>query len=1249
MKKILITIGYFAIGLMFCSNMQAQSFTPPAPNNIVPPSPTAASLGKYGAIPVSTYTGVPNINIPIYTIQGGSISLPLSLSYHASGIRVSEEASWVGLGWSFLSGGAVTRAIRGLDDFTYNAGYPDYTIPLAVNEFNEYVPGSATPWNELYFLRDVYSQVKDPEPDIFYYNFAGHSGKFTIAQRPNLNAPYQFNIESQEKIKIELMQEGGDKFWLFTAEDGKKYLFKTPEKSKTYSNSAVNGEYSPDRIFSDQDPKTSISTWYLDQIVSPDGHAIEFEYTLPSSNGSVPVASRSESRSHLKSTVIHNNGGCSPESNPNNHIYYTSHSVVYDVYLKKIIWNNGQVVFETSDRQDIRPFSNGPLPQKLDKIHIYKRSGQEFEEIKSFDLTYDYFINNDAHLDYSSGTYQYTYSKAFSGKRLKLLGIKERSGSIELPQTSFEYITNNYHSGTIMDKYTKAQDHWGYFNDKPNTTVPDQYSPGNFVSTLLPAYVEHGTGTYYGGADKTPDVVAVQLGSLKKITYPTGGSTEFRYGINEYGNFPPENVTELHYEMAQAYGENVDPLLEPIISDPYMPSTIQISLPTSTLLSFRVTAGYDWNFNCVGWGGDGSMMIRSTGTTPFFQRTILPNLQCWGYFDVYQEIIVPPGTYEVKVTATVKVINQVLVSWQKQSQVHLLSKPGGGLRVESIIDFDGLDHNNDVITEYKYTHQVGESERSSGVLMSPVFNEYLYQQYKTQVCGKDIGGNDLFVSFTGTYLNRTTESAVPLGVSAQGKTIGYSTVTVLHGANGVNGKTVFTYKNEPELLPAYFFPTLPNTPNPSNGLLLSQLDYKYDVNLLPDDPFRKVRSLTREYVNETDSRKVTKGLKCRGCEFITENIGGGIPPIPQVQFYDNVSEWWHLSSETTTEYSVHDENVALVSNTEYFYENPVHLQLTKTINTASNGKIITAFKYPLDYANITSMDEVSSGISELSAAHVINPVIEKSVYRSDLNGSNERLISSVFNTYAGLKLKKVFLTELSTPVTNFMRSIVEQGAVVKDNRYSPRLIYDQYTEQGKPMQMHKPGDIKQSFLWDHTSTYPVAEVKNAEVNDIAFTSFELYDSYYSWGVLVPPHSTNSFTGKHSHSLADGAVVKSGLTSSRKYIVTYWTTSASSLAIAGTQGTPARGATINGWTFFKHIVTGQQTVSVSGNGNIDELRLYPEGALMTTYNYEPLVGMTSQGDVNGRIIFYEYDGLGRLLRIRDQDNHILKLYDYKYRQ
>lgn len=50
-------------------------------------SPEVANLGTYGQIPVSQFTGVPNISIPVYTIKVGKYSFPISISYHLASVK----------------------------------------------------------------------------------------------------------------------------------------------------------------------------------------------------------------------------------------------------------------------------------------------------------------------------------------------------------------------------------------------------------------------------------------------------------------------------------------------------------------------------------------------------------------------------------------------------------------------------------------------------------------------------------------------------------------------------------------------------------------------------------------------------------------------------------------------------------------------------------------------------------------------------------------------------------------------------------------------------------------------------------------------------------------------------------------------------------------------------------------------------------------------------------------------------------
>jgi hypothetical protein len=61
----LFSLSLFPILVQGQDNATAD-FTMPT---IVQTSPEAKGIGKYGDVPVSTYTGVPDISIPIYTVK----------------------------------------------------------------------------------------------------------------------------------------------------------------------------------------------------------------------------------------------------------------------------------------------------------------------------------------------------------------------------------------------------------------------------------------------------------------------------------------------------------------------------------------------------------------------------------------------------------------------------------------------------------------------------------------------------------------------------------------------------------------------------------------------------------------------------------------------------------------------------------------------------------------------------------------------------------------------------------------------------------------------------------------------------------------------------------------------------------------------------------------------------------------------------------------------------------------------------
>ena len=176
--KHLNTTRYLAIGLFFITSIHAQ----PNPYQMVPPTPEAASLGKFIEAPVNSHHGVPDISIPLHQVSDGTLSLPISLRYHASGIRVGEVASWVGTGWTLSAGGMISRATNGLPD-DEPGGYLQVAGQISSSD--------AT------FMEDVKNGLKDSEPDIFTFSLPGYGGKFFFDWTGNIH------IVPKQDLRIE--------------------------------------------------------------------------------------------------------------------------------------------------------------------------------------------------------------------------------------------------------------------------------------------------------------------------------------------------------------------------------------------------------------------------------------------------------------------------------------------------------------------------------------------------------------------------------------------------------------------------------------------------------------------------------------------------------------------------------------------------------------------------------------------------------------------------------------------------------------------------------------------------------------------------------------------------------------------------------------------------------------------------------------------------------------------------------------
>jgi hypothetical protein len=216
-------IFILAIACMLPKMGKGQAIRP----ELIPPSPNSYSLAKYGDVPVNLYTGVPDITVPIWKIRENGLSMDISLSYHASGIKVDEISSWVGLGWSLNAGGIIVRKVRGRAEYLLGNGtFSPKRVDIGFYNSTQYT--SPTQFIESNNLPSAASNNLDTAPDEYFFNFNGRSGKFHFDKDGNAF------LYKNEDFRIQVLYTSQFNFnILVTTEDGTVYEFTDYEDRKS--------------------------------------------------------------------------------------------------------------------------------------------------------------------------------------------------------------------------------------------------------------------------------------------------------------------------------------------------------------------------------------------------------------------------------------------------------------------------------------------------------------------------------------------------------------------------------------------------------------------------------------------------------------------------------------------------------------------------------------------------------------------------------------------------------------------------------------------------------------------------------------------------------------------------------------------------------------------------------------------------------------------------------------------------------
>lgn len=257
----------------------------------VTPSPGAAGLARSAAMPVNLSKGTVQINVPLCELEGYSMRLPVSLSYQTSGLKVNDVPSQVGLGWSLNAGGVITRVVRGRPDDDFTTDRQDNGVSLYTGYTGPNFYNTGTSVKVADSIASVSSNVNygpstkfvsgvwDSEPDVFYFNFNGFTGRFVLDQNKNaVLVPHQ-------NLKINLIISRvnfSSATWNIMTPDGTSYIFGygSPSESTPYNPATAGVESTThttrvpgftDCLRAQTTTTTFASSWYLKKVISPRG------------------------------------------------------------------------------------------------------------------------------------------------------------------------------------------------------------------------------------------------------------------------------------------------------------------------------------------------------------------------------------------------------------------------------------------------------------------------------------------------------------------------------------------------------------------------------------------------------------------------------------------------------------------------------------------------------------------------------------------------------------------------------------------------------------------------------------------------------------------------------------------------------------------------------------------------------------------------------------------------------------------
>jgi hypothetical protein len=681
--------------------------------------------------------------------------LPVSLDYHTSGVKVNELSDWVGAGWNLSAGGMITRTIQGLPD---ESTFGFWTTYQQLYSCGNTIPVKSE--TERTVAAGIVNKSIDGEPDLFSFNIGGYSGKFYFDYISDIRTPILLSeqdikiIETVDNTKPEAERIRG--FKLITP-DGIIYWF--GEKDNKSAQELLYA-FGANAVF---------VSWQLLKIESPDGkNSINFDYQDDIYQYYVKGG---RTINYYYETAQGPGGTSNSDTGLGG-----SQNIILGKKLLKISTTNESIDFKTTaDRSDTYAYG-GSLGKKLNSIEIKTGSvTSSTAYCKKFNLIFDYFKAAP------------NLTSAFTLK-LRLKSLQELScdnTSVVIPEHKFMY------NGDFFPEIgSRSVDHWGYYNGAPNTGS-DLNIPATTINvTPLTSNI---TQVTHGSSNRETNEIEMLKGSLTRITYPTGGYTNYTFEANDYCKDvflkPNSTSNKVLIDRSACVQDEVkgmlfsieakDSLSQCLLSVDLCVTDTKFPQKTYTVIPFVVLQLIDLNGNEIDRFDFDSVVY--TFNTYIQIKKIFPRLQ----FGKSYQIKIPSNSAicsEFSPSIQFSLINKD--TFETSSQTKDSNKPltvkVGGLRIKKILQHDGIDSINNIEKTYTYTN----GSCSSGKLLAmPKYSYYEGFSTNNSIYIPNNGCTPWSAACTPASINQLTfyeNSIVPLS-TFEGYHVVYEKVTEFTG------------------------------------------------------------------------------------------------------------------------------------------------------------------------------------------------------------------------------------------------------------------------------------------------------------------------------------------------------------------------------------------------------------------------------------------------------------------------------------